>query len=105
MNRRDVLKLGALCIMPALPLIASAESTSGLSYQVFTATRLGLNRNIPPGKESLMWVANSSTLIFGKDDAVLVDTFLTVAQNEELAEKIASTGQDAANNLRHPCTW
>lgn len=93
MNRRNVLKLGALCLMPALPLIASAESASGLSYQVFTATRLGLNRDIPPGKESLMWVANSSTLISGKSDAVLVDTFLTIAQNEELADKIASTGK------------
>lgn len=93
MNRRDVLKLAALGLAPALPFAASAQSKSGLNYQVFTATRPGLNREVPPGKESLMWVANSSTLISGKNDAVLVDTFLTVAQCEELADKIAGTGK------------
>ncbi|CAG9184877.1 MBL fold metallo-hydrolase [Cupriavidus pampae] len=93
MNRRNVLKLGGLSLLSASPLVAHAQSKGGLSYQVFTATRPGLNREVPPGKESLMWVANSSTLISGKNDAVLVDTFLTVAQCEELADKIARTGK------------
>jgi glyoxylase-like metal-dependent hydrolase (beta-lactamase superfamily II) len=40
---------------------------------------------LPEGdNEDLRWVTNSATLIFGDHEAVLVDTFTTVAQNEEL---------------------
>ena len=66
---------------------------SALGYTVFTATRPGLNRDLPPGKESLMWVANSATLIHGEQDAVLVDTFLTVEQCNGLADAIVATGK------------
>jgi glyoxylase-like metal-dependent hydrolase (beta-lactamase superfamily II) len=49
--------------------------------------REGLTRDLPPGiNEDLRWVTNSATLIFGDHDAVLVDTFTTVAQNEELID-------------------
>jgi hypothetical protein len=37
-----------------------------LRYRAFTANRPGLNRDVAPGKESLMWVANSATLIYGE---------------------------------------
>ena len=40
-----------------------------------------------------MWVANSSTLISGKKDAVLIDTFLTVDQAKSLADDIAAMGK------------
>jgi glyoxylase-like metal-dependent hydrolase (beta-lactamase superfamily II) len=59
--------------------------------------RPGLGRNLPPGYESLTWVANSATLIYGERDAVLVDTFLTNDQNAELVEQVAATGK----NLTH----
>ena len=68
-----------------------------LGWSVFTATRPGLSRDIPPGHESLMWVANSATLIYGKRDAVLVDTFLTIDHSLKLADEIAATGK----NLTH----
>jgi len=96
MNRRDVLKLTSLAVLPAMPGPALAESkskTSPLSYKVFTVTRPGLNRDVPPGKESLMWVANSSTLISGEREAVLVDTFLTVDQTNGLADAIVASGK------------
>ena len=48
-----------------------------LQWSVFISKRPGLNRELPPGYESLAWVPNSSTLIHGERDAVLVDTFLT----------------------------
>ena len=48
-----------------------------LRWDVLTVRRPGLTRDLPPGKEELMWVANSSTLIKGERDAVLVDTLLT----------------------------
>jgi glyoxylase-like metal-dependent hydrolase (beta-lactamase superfamily II) len=59
---------------------------------VFTVTRPGLNRDVPPGKEPLMWVANSATLIYGEQDAILVDTFLTVEQCNGLADAIVASG-------------
>jgi len=84
MKRRDVMKLASLVMLPMIPRAATASSdrkTPALRYKVFTATRPGLNRDLPPGKESLMWVANSATLIYGERDAVLVDSFLTVDQS------------------------
>jgi glyoxylase-like metal-dependent hydrolase (beta-lactamase superfamily II) len=96
MKRRDMLKLASLVMLPMVPGTAMAGSdgeTSRLSYKVFTVTRPGLNRDVPPGKEALMWVANSSTLIFGQRDAVLVDTFLTVEQCNGLADAIAASGK------------
>jgi glyoxylase-like metal-dependent hydrolase (beta-lactamase superfamily II) len=48
---------------------------------------------VPPGKEALLWVANSSTLIYGERDAVLVDTFLMVDQCNALADGIVASGK------------
>jgi hypothetical protein len=47
--------------------------TSGrsLNWEVFTSKRPGLSRDLPPGKEDLMWVANSSTLIYGGHPSAL----------------------------------
>jgi len=66
---------------------------SSLEYRVFTVTRPGLSRDLPAGFESLSWVANSSTLIYGERDAVLVDTFLTIDQGIELADQVAAAGK------------
>ena len=96
MNRREMMKLVSLAVLPVMPGPATANSkgkTSPLSYKVFTATRPGLNRDVPASKESLMWVANSSTLIYGEHDAVLVDTFLTVDQSKGLADAIVASGK------------
>lgn len=60
---------------------------SNLQYESLLMKREGLTRDLPPGSnEDLRWVTNSATLIFGDHDAVLVDTFTTVAQNEELID-------------------
>ena len=96
MNRREMMKLASVVMLPVMPEAAMASSenkTPRLSYKVFTATRPGLNRDVPAGKESLMWVANSSTLIYGQRDAVLVDTFLTVDQSQGLADAIVASGK------------
>src|SRR6266436_2958971 len=82
MNRRDMMKLASLIMLPVMPRAAVASSDSKgppLRYKVFTVTRPGLNRDVPPGKEPLMWVANSATLMYGE--------------------------KDAEGNLRHACTW
>jgi glyoxylase-like metal-dependent hydrolase (beta-lactamase superfamily II) len=96
MNRRELMKLASLAVLPVMPAPATAEPSarsSPLNYKVFTVTRPGLNRDVPAGKESLLWVANSSTLIYGECDAVLVDTFLTVDQTKGLADAIAASGK------------
>jgi glyoxylase-like metal-dependent hydrolase (beta-lactamase superfamily II) len=96
MNRRELMTLASLAMLPVIPAPAMSDSnskSSPLNYKVFTVTRPGLNRDVPPGKESLMWVANSSTLIYGERDAVLVDTFLTVDQTKGLADAIVASGK------------
>jgi len=56
-----------------------------LHYDTLLMRREGLTRDLPPGdNEDLRWVTNSATLVFGEQDAVLIDTFTTVAQNEIL---------------------
>jgi glyoxylase-like metal-dependent hydrolase (beta-lactamase superfamily II) len=59
-----------------------------LRYDTLLARREGLTRDLPEGgnEEDLRWVTNSSTLIFGDQDAVVVDTFATIEQNETLIE-------------------
>src|ERR1700733_1019160 len=61
-----------------------------LNWEVFTSKRPGLSRDLPPGKEELMWVANSSTLIYGERDAVLVDTLLTIEQSKTLLARVVA---------------
>jgi glyoxylase-like metal-dependent hydrolase (beta-lactamase superfamily II) len=41
-----------------------------------------------------MWVANSSTLIHGERDAVLVDTFLTTEQSQTLLNWVVASGKN-----------
>ena len=71
-----------------------SSSATDLEYRVFNARRASLSRDLPSGYESLAWVSNSVTLISGKHDAVLVDTFLTIEHNLQLADAIAATGKN-----------
>jgi glyoxylase-like metal-dependent hydrolase (beta-lactamase superfamily II) len=43
---------------------------------------------------TLMWVANSATLIYGERDAVLVDTFLTTEQSQTLLDWVVASGKN-----------
>jgi glyoxylase-like metal-dependent hydrolase (beta-lactamase superfamily II) len=62
---------------------------SELHYETLILRRPGLTRDVPEGgNEDLRWVANSATLIYGEHDAVLVDTFLTIDENERLIDWI-----------------
>ncbi len=65
-----------------------------LRYDVLTIKRPGLSRDLPAGKEELMWVANSSTLIYGERDAILVDTFLTTEQSQTLLDWVVKSGKN-----------
>jgi glyoxylase-like metal-dependent hydrolase (beta-lactamase superfamily II) len=73
---------------------AGNVSDNTLQWNVLTIKRPGLTRDLPPGKEELMWVANSSTLIYGERDAVLVDTFLTIEQSKTLLDWVVASGKN-----------
>lgn len=66
---------------------------SPLKWEVLAIRRPGLTRDLPAGKEALAWVANSTTLIYGERDAVLVDTLLTVEQSRLLVDWIEASGK------------
>lgn len=65
-----------------------------LTWSVLTQKRPGLSRELPPGQEEWAWVANSSTLICGSRDAVLVDTFLTADQSQILLNWVVASGKN-----------
>src|SRR5713101_5694144 len=67
---------------------------AALQWDVLTIRRPGLTRDLPVGKEELMWVANSSTLIYGERDAVLVDTFLETGQSQTLVDWVVASGKN-----------
>ncbi|MFW2270599.1 MBL fold metallo-hydrolase [Burkholderia orbicola] len=70
------------------------RKNTSLGYSVFVTTRPGLNRQLPPGYESLAYVPNSSTLVYGERDAVLIDTPLTVDATQSLIDWIVSSGKN-----------
>jgi glyoxylase-like metal-dependent hydrolase (beta-lactamase superfamily II) len=69
-------------------------ASNSLQFDVLTIKRPGLSRDLPPGKEKLMWVANASTLIYGERDAILVDTFLTTDQSQTLVDWVVKSGKN-----------
>ena len=73
---------------------AANTTNTALQWDVLTIKRPGLTRDLPAGKEALMWVANSSTLIYGERDAVLVDTFLTTEQSHTLLDWVVASGKN-----------
>ncbi len=56
--------------------------------------RRGVTRDLPSGTGSLQWVTNTATLIYGEHDAVVVDTFATIDQNQQLVDWITKSGKN-----------
>jgi glyoxylase-like metal-dependent hydrolase (beta-lactamase superfamily II) len=75
-------------------MCAANKTNQNLQWDVLTIKRPGLTRDLPAGKEELMWVANSSTLIYGERNAVLVDTFLTTEQSQTLLDWVVASGKN-----------
>ena len=58
-----------------------------LQWGVFVSDQIPVvTDNLPPGATEMKWSPISSTLIFGERDAVLVDTAITVEQNQKIAD-------------------
>src|SRR5260370_27433704 len=50
--------------------------------------------DLPPGTKQGMWSPISSTLMYGKRDAVLVDAFITVEQADALVDWVQANGKN-----------
>src|ERR1700730_8124687 len=69
--------------------------TDRLQWDVFVSTQVPVvTDDLPPGASEMRWSPISSTFISGKRDAVLVDTAITVDQNQKLADWIAGSGKN-----------
>jgi glyoxylase-like metal-dependent hydrolase (beta-lactamase superfamily II) len=71
----------------------ASQGNRPLQWKLFIRRRASATQGTPPGKDDLKWVANTTTLICGQQDALLVDTFLSEAQTAELADWIAASGK------------
>src|ERR1700757_420041 len=69
--------------------------TNRLQWDVFVSAQIPVvTDDLPPGTSEMRWSPISSTFISGKRDAVLVDTAITVDQNQKLADWIAASGKN-----------
>src|SRR5260370_7796345 len=69
--------------------------TSRLQWEVFVSGQIPVvTDDFPPGASEVKWSPISSTLISGKRDAVLVDTAITIDQNQTLVEWIAASAKN-----------
>jgi glyoxylase-like metal-dependent hydrolase (beta-lactamase superfamily II) len=66
-----------------------------LSWEVFVTPGLPIvTVDRPPGITETYFQASAATLIYGENDAVLVDAFMTTAQANALADWVASKGKN-----------
>ena len=69
--------------------------TNRFQWEVFVSGQIPVvTDDIPPGASGVKWSPISSTLISGKRDAVLVDTAITIDQNQRLVDWIAASGRN-----------
>jgi glyoxylase-like metal-dependent hydrolase (beta-lactamase superfamily II) len=69
--------------------------TNRLQWEVFVSAQIPVVTNdFAPGASGMKWSPISSTLISGKRDAVLVDTAITIDQNQKLVDWIAASGKN-----------
>src|SRR5882762_8929361 len=66
-----------------------------LKWDVFVTPGMPtVTSDLPPGAKQQMWSPISSTLIYGKRDAVLVDAFITIEQADALVDWVAASGKN-----------
>ena len=66
-----------------------------LNWDVFVTPGIPtVTSDLPPGTKQQMWSPISSTLIYGKRDAVPVDAFITVEQTDALVDWLAASGKN-----------
>ena len=81
---------------PRAPLLARGRPfSSDLKWELFVTSGIPtVTPNPPPGETRRFFSPISSTLIYGQRDAVLVDTFMTVDQNDVLVDWVKTSGKN-----------
>ena len=78
-----------------LDVVLGEKAMSKLQWKLLAKKRGSSSaQGIPPGKEDLLWVTGTVTLIYGEQDAVLVDTFLAEQHAKELVEWVVASGKN-----------
>src|ERR1700720_706171 len=81
--------------MSARELGKGEAMTNRLQWEVFVSAQIpAVTDDFAPGTRGMKWSPISSTLISGKRDAVLVDTAITIDQNQKLVKWIAASGKN-----------
>jgi glyoxylase-like metal-dependent hydrolase (beta-lactamase superfamily II) len=75
-------------------VITTNGKDTSLTWDVFITLSIPIRTNTPPNTKETLWYTLSSTLIYGKRDAVLVDTFLTVKQSHDLVKWVVVSGKN-----------
>ena len=71
------------------------KSKSPLNWEVFVTPGIPVATiDVSPGQKQRTYSPISSTLIYGKHDAVLVNAFLTVKQSDNLVKWVAASGKN-----------
>ena len=71
------------------------DDETTLTYQVYVTPILATaTKDIPPGHSRSAWSPRSATLISGRQDAVLVDSLMTVEQGMAVADWVSTTGKN-----------
>jgi glyoxylase-like metal-dependent hydrolase (beta-lactamase superfamily II) len=66
-----------------------------LNWDVFVTPGIPIvTSDMPPGVKEVYFQAMASTLIYGKQDAVLVDAFMTIKQADDLLDWISASGKN-----------
>jgi Metallo-beta-lactamase superfamily len=66
-----------------------------LNWDVFVTPGIPIaTTDLPPGMKQTKFQAIASTLIYGKQDAVLVDAFMSVKQADSLVDWVAANGKN-----------
>jgi glyoxylase-like metal-dependent hydrolase (beta-lactamase superfamily II) len=66
-----------------------------LQWEVFVSGQIPVvTDDLAPGATEMKWSPVSSTLISGERDVALVDTAITVEQNQKIADWVVSTGKN-----------
>lgn len=71
------------------------DTNAFLHWEVFVTPGIPIvTRDKPPDVRQTYFQAMAATLIYGRQDAVLVDTFMTVMQANALADWVAARGRN-----------
>jgi glyoxylase-like metal-dependent hydrolase (beta-lactamase superfamily II) len=75
--------------------MSKPASNSSLNWKVFVPPAIAtVSDDLPPGETARMWSPTSSILIYGKRDAILVDTPATTARASALADWVEKSGKN-----------